>query len=156
MTGAELLDELTAQESRLIFDSFGEDTVGTGGRPARGRASRRPAGGDLDPSQRSVPLPCGAAGGIRGQRRLARAQERRGRPLRALLATCGRTVQGRRRIIRGGLHLDPSDYAAHGGAFPILVRGTGCVGSVAVSGLPQLQDHQLVVNTLEGFLAARR
>jgi uncharacterized protein (UPF0303 family) len=40
-------------------------------------------------------------------------------------------------------------------AFPILVRGTGCVGTVAVSGLPALEDHQLVVETLEVFLAAR-
>ena len=52
--------------------------------------------------------------------------------------------------------LDSSDYAAHGGAFPILVRGTGCVGTVAVSGLPQLEDHQLVVDVLETFLATRR
>ena len=48
--------------------------------------------------------------------------------------------------------LDPSAYAAHGGAFPILVRGTGCVGTVAVSGLPELEDHRLVVDALEAFL----
>jgi uncharacterized protein (UPF0303 family) len=48
--------------------------------------------------------------------------------------------------------LDPSAYAAHGGAFPILVRGSGCIGTVAVSGLPQLEDHRLVVETLERLL----
>ena len=52
--------------------------------------------------------------------------------------------------------LDPSLFAAHGGAFPILVRGTGCVGSVAVSGLPQLEDHRLVVEVLEALLATGR
>jgi uncharacterized protein (UPF0303 family) len=51
--------------------------------------------------------------------------------------------------------LPTSDFAAHGGAFPILVRGTGCVGTVAVSGLPELEDHRLVVETLEVFLATR-
>jgi uncharacterized protein (UPF0303 family) len=35
------------------------------------------------------------------------------------------------------------------------VRGTGCVGTVAVSGLPELDDHRLVVETLEVFLATR-
>lgn len=49
--------------------------------------------------------------------------------------------------------LDPATYAAHGGAFPILVRGTGCVGTVAVSGLPQVEDHRFVVAQLEKFLA---
>ena len=46
----------------------------------------------------------------------------------------------------------PRMFAAHGGAFPILVRGTGCIGTVAVSGLPQLEDHRLVVETLEQLL----
>jgi uncharacterized protein (UPF0303 family) len=49
--------------------------------------------------------------------------------------------------------LDPAKYAAHGGAFPILVRGTGCVGTIAVSGLPQVEDHRFVVAQLEKFLA---
>jgi uncharacterized protein (UPF0303 family) len=44
--------------------------------------------------------------------------------------------------------LDPRDHAGHGGGFPILVRGTGCVGVVTVSGLPQRADHELVVEAL--------
>jgi uncharacterized protein (UPF0303 family) len=40
------------------------------------------------------------------------------------------------------------DYAAHGGAFPLAVAGTGVVGSVAVSGLKQRDDHELVVEAL--------
>lgn len=49
--------------------------------------------------------------------------------------------------------LDPRDYAAHGGSFPIRVRGVGLVGTVTVSGLPQEEDHRLVVATLDHFLA---
>jgi uncharacterized protein (UPF0303 family) len=52
--------------------------------------------------------------------------------------------------------LDPAVFAAHGGAFPILVRGTGCVGTVAVSGLPQRDDHRLVVDVLDAYLASRQ
>lgn len=44
--------------------------------------------------------------------------------------------------------LDPERYAAHGGAFPLLVRSVGPVGVVTVSGLPQLDDHRLVVAAL--------
>jgi uncharacterized protein (UPF0303 family) len=49
--------------------------------------------------------------------------------------------------------LDPDRYAAHGGAFPILVRNVGAVGTVTVSGLPQEEDHALVVAVLREFLA---
>jgi uncharacterized protein (UPF0303 family) len=44
--------------------------------------------------------------------------------------------------------LDPEQYAAHGGGFPVLVRNVGAVGVVVVSGLPQLEDHRMVVAAL--------
>ena len=49
--------------------------------------------------------------------------------------------------------LDPQRYAAHGGAFPLLVRGVGPVGVVVVSGLPQADDHRMVVAALRELLA---
>ena len=45
-------------------------------------------------------------------------------------------------------------FAAHGGAFPLRVAGVGVVGTVVVSGLPQLDDHAFVVEMLEAHLAA--
>lgn len=45
------------------------------------------------------------------------------------------------------------EYAPHGGGFPLIVAGTGPVGVAIVSGLPQLEDHALIVECLEGFLA---
>lgn len=44
--------------------------------------------------------------------------------------------------------LEACDYAAHGGSFPILVQGTGCIGAITVSGLPQREDHNLLVEVL--------
>src|ERR1700679_3054312 len=41
--------------------------------------------------------------------------------------------------------LPDADYATHGGSFPIHVTGTGVIGSVTVSGLPQREDHNLAV-----------
>ena len=49
--------------------------------------------------------------------------------------------------------LDPTLFAAHGGAFPVIVRDVGVVGTVTVSGLPQADDHRLVVSVLRAFLA---
>jgi uncharacterized protein (UPF0303 family) len=48
--------------------------------------------------------------------------------------------------------LDPLRYAAHGGGFPILVRRVGPVGVVVVSGLPQVEDHRMVVAALRAHL----
>jgi uncharacterized protein (UPF0303 family) len=48
--------------------------------------------------------------------------------------------------------LPESDFAAHGGAFPLIIRGVGVVGSITVSGLPQQEDHELVATTLKQFL----
>jgi len=48
--------------------------------------------------------------------------------------------------------LDMRDYAAHGGAFPVIVRGQGVVGTVTVSGLPGPDDHALVVAALKDYL----
>jgi uncharacterized protein (UPF0303 family) len=48
--------------------------------------------------------------------------------------------------------LSEQDYAAAGGGFPLFVRGTGCVGAVVVSGLPQLEDHRLVTEAIREII----
>ncbi|MGO8756601.1 MAG: heme-degrading domain-containing protein [Terracidiphilus sp.] len=44
------------------------------------------------------------------------------------------------------------DYATDGGSFPLAVTGASVVGSVTVSGLPQRDDHCLVVEGLCALL----
>ena len=61
----------------------------------------------------------------------------------------GSTFEERQRV-------DPLLYAAHGGAFPLAVRGAGLVGVATVSGLPQVEDHRLVVRVLRRFIAGLR
>ncbi|QEN88011.1 heme-degrading domain-containing protein [Labrys sp. KNU-23] len=51
--------------------------------------------------------------------------------------------------------VDPKEYAAHGGSFPIIVEGTGLVGAITISGLPQQADHELVVEIITRFLEQR-
>jgi uncharacterized protein (UPF0303 family) len=59
--------------------------------------------------------------------------------------------QGRPFLQRYGL--SDQDYAASGGGFPVLVRNTGCIGAVVVSGLPQLEDHRLVTEAIRDVIA---
>ncbi|TLM83348.1 heme-degrading domain-containing protein [Pseudarthrobacter sp. NamE2] len=64
---------------------------------------------------------------------------------------------GLRGRLRGGriednAWFDQSRYAAHGGSFPVYVAGVGAVATVTVSGLPQVQDHNLVVEAMREVL----
>ncbi|RCS25447.1 heme-degrading domain-containing protein [Phyllobacterium salinisoli] len=50
--------------------------------------------------------------------------------------------------------VDVQDYALAGGGFPIRVKGAGIIGVAIVSGLPQREDHNLVVKALAAVLGA--
>jgi len=50
------------------------------------------------------------------------------------------------------LGLPLRDYSVHGGCFPLLLQGCGCVGTITASGLPQRQDHGLVVGVIATHL----
>lgn len=49
-------------------------------------------------------------------------------------------------------HLDPNVYSNMGGGFPICVKGVGCIGVLAVSGLTHTQDHQVAADGIAKFL----
>jgi uncharacterized protein (UPF0303 family) len=64
-----------------------------------------------------------------------------------------------RRLAASGTALDhavgvePAQFAAHGGAFPIRIADVGVIGTVTVSGLPQSEDHAFVIAMIRAFLA---
>jgi uncharacterized protein (UPF0303 family) len=60
----------------------------------------------------------------------------------------GLDLTRRQTSLRERYGLEERDHAAHGGCFPLKLRGTGCVGTIAVSGLPQREDHELIVAVL--------
>jgi uncharacterized protein (UPF0303 family) len=47
---------------------------------------------------------------------------------------------------------DAKDFAAHGGAFPINLKGTGQIGTITVSGLEGVDDHAMAVRALKWYL----
>jgi uncharacterized protein (UPF0303 family) len=58
---------------------------------------------------------------------------------------------------KGGLSviergLEYTSYGAHGGGFPIFVEGVGVVAAVVASGLPDAEDHDLIVRCLARYL----
>jgi uncharacterized protein (UPF0303 family) len=64
----------------------------------------------------------------------------------------GQTLKCEGRTIEEKYLLPEGDYAPHGGCFPIIIKGTGMVGTITVSGLVQEEDHKVVVQAIRHFL----
>jgi len=60
----------------------------------------------------------------------------------------GRELQRDASTLQARMGLPERDYASHGGSFPLRLANGLCIGSVTVSGLPQRDDHALVVQAL--------
>jgi uncharacterized protein (UPF0303 family) len=147
------LEELAAQERRLQFDTFDDEIAWRLGTQMRAAAAEAdlPVAIQVRRNGRVVfhtALPGSAPDNDAWLARKARVVDRYEKASYHVgeeARVAGRTFEEQSR-------LDPDLYAAHGGAFPVRVRGTGVVGSAAVSGLPQLEDHEFVVEQLERFL----
>jgi uncharacterized protein (UPF0303 family) len=48
--------------------------------------------------------------------------------------------------------LPSAEYAPHGGSVPVLVKGAGMIGTITVSGLPDVEDHETVVAAIRRHL----
>jgi uncharacterized protein (UPF0303 family) len=147
------LDELTVQESTLVFDRFDEDTAWELGRALReaARAAGHPVAISIRRNGQRLfhaALPGATADNDGWLERKSAVVDRYGHSSLYV----GEEFRAAGKTFEESSRLDPGGYAAHGGAFPVIVRDVGCVGTIAVSGLPQREDHRLVVETLEAFL----
>lgn len=48
--------------------------------------------------------------------------------------------------------LPEADFVASGGGLPLILRGGTLIGTVAVSGLPDVEDHKMVVAALRDLI----
>jgi uncharacterized protein (UPF0303 family) len=68
----------------------------------------------------------------------------------------GQSLKNKGKSIEESYLLSEMDYAPHGGCFPINVKDTGMVGTITISGLPQEEDHKLVVQAIRDFLTQEK
>jgi uncharacterized protein (UPF0303 family) len=149
---AEDLAAIPRQEAELRFSSFDYDTAWRLGQSLRELATSRSQSLVIDIrrfGQPHQPLFYTALAGTtpdnpRWVQRKSNVVARFHRSSYAIglgLEQTGRTFSER-------YNLPDADYAAHGGSFPIHVTGAGIIGCVTVSGLPQREDHNLVIEAL--------
>ena len=68
----------------------------------------------------------------------------------------GQLLKSKGKSIEQAYLVSESEYAPHGGCFPIIIKDAGIVGTITVSGLPQEEDHKLVVEALRNYLAEEK
>ncbi|MFF1277127.1 heme-degrading domain-containing protein [Streptomyces marokkonensis] len=146
--------ELEAEERRLVFRRFTYDDAWALGSllVEMARERQAPVAVDIHRSGQQLfhaALPGSAPDNDAWIARKRRVVERYG----SASYLVGARHRAKGTTFEESSRLDPDTYAAHGGSFPITVEGAGVIGAVTVSGLPQLEDHKLVVEALTRFLA---
>ncbi len=68
----------------------------------------------------------------------------------------GQLLKSKGKTIEQAYLVSETEYAPHGGCFPIIVKDTGIVGTITVSGLPQEEDHKLVVQAIREYIAQEK
>lgn len=144
---------ISEQEETLRFERFDLAAAWRLGSLLREMAEERRLGVAIDVQLHSMPAFYAAMPGstpdnaqwIRRKRAVALRFFRSSYAIGLMLAKQNATMEGK-------YGLASADYAAHGGSFPIFVTGTGCIGAVTVSGLPQREDHNMVVEALAKIL----
>ncbi len=68
----------------------------------------------------------------------------------------GQLLKSKGKRIEEAYLLSENLYAPHGGCFPVIVKDTGVIGTITISGLAQEDDHKLVVQAIRDFLALEK
>lgn len=143
------LRRIALQEERLVFPRFGQEEAWALGTWLRQAGLARGGVLVVDVSlhrQQMLRLTVGPAtpdhdDWVRRKRNTALHFARSSYAIGLSLAQQGTTLEA-----KSGL--PHRDYATHGGAVPLLVKGAGCIGALTVSGLPQREDHALAMAAL--------
>ncbi len=143
------LERIAVQESELQFESFNLESGWALGSLLREMAVERKLGVVIDVTLFSMPVFYTALEGATPDNPhwVRRKRNCVFRFLKSSYAV-GLSLAKQESTIQAKFGLPDADYAPHGGSFPIVVKGTGCIGAVTVSGLPQRDDHNMVVEAL--------
>ncbi len=153
----ETLKNLLQEEAELQFSRFNEDTAWEIGGQLVARAVREHLPITIDITRAGHQLfhasrPGTAPDNDEWVKRKVRLVMRVGHSSFYI----GQWLKSEGKRIEEALLLPESDYAPHGGCFPIIVKGTGMVGTITVSGLAQEEDHRLVVETIRAYLQGKK
>ena len=149
MAASDDIRTIERQEAELVFDRFDEAVAFEIGSAIRARALRENLPIIVDIRTFDRPLFYAAMPGSNASN--PDWARRKINVVRRFLKSTYRMVleqQRPDRTFKPGEGLDVADYVLAGGGFPVTVEGAGVIGAVAVSGLPEREDHGVVVDAL--------
>ena len=149
----EILKQLLHEEQELQFNRFNEETAWEIGIQLVEHAKSKGLPVTIDITRGShqlfhASLPGTSADNDEWIRRKVRLVNRFGHSSFYM----GQLLKSKGKSIEQAYLIPESEYAPHGGCFPVIVKGTGIVGTITVSGLPQEEDHKLVVEGIQNYL----
>jgi uncharacterized protein (UPF0303 family) len=153
----DILKQLLQEENELQFINFNESTAWQLGTQMVERAVRENLSITIDITRGEQQLfhasmPGTSADNDEWVKRKVRLVNRFGHSSFYM----GQMLKHKGKTIEQSYLIAESEFAAHGGCFPVIVKGTGMVGTITVSGLPQEEDHKLVVESIRAFLAKEK
>lgn len=154
MATIEARDIIQRQERSLVFSHFDEDAAWHLGTSLRAQAREQDWPIVIEIGLFHRPLFFAALAGstpsnVDWARKKRNVVERFHRSSYAI----GLEMAAKKSTLEQRYGLARSDFAEHGGSFPIAVEACGVIGAMTVSGLAQLDDHMLIVRTLCQHLA---
>jgi uncharacterized protein (UPF0303 family) len=149
MTTADDIQTIIRQETELVFPAFDEAIAFAVGSRIRDRALKDGLGIIVDIRTWDRPLFYAAMPGSNASNP-DWARRKINVVKRFLKSTYRMVLEQDRpdRTFKPGEGLDIADYVLAGGGFPVTVNGAGVIGCITVSGLPERQDHEVVVAAL--------
>lgn len=150
---AEDLNGIVAQEAALQFDSFTEADAWALGTQMRTAAAAKnlPLVIDIRIGQRQLFF-AALAGTSSDNSDWVRRKSNSVLRFHKSTYRMNREFEGSTHVFGPARGVDVMDYAKDGGGFPITIKGTGVVGAITVSGIPQRDDHGFVVEQLCAYL----
>lgn len=149
----EILKQLLQEEQELQFTRFNEDTAWKLGSQLVEQARSRNLPITIDITRGSQQLFHASLRGTSADndewvKRKVRLVYRFGHSSFYM----GQLLKSKSKRLEEAYLLSESDYAPHGGCFPVIIKDTGVIGTITVSGLAQEDDHKLVVQAIRDYL----
>lgn len=147
------LQQVADQEAALVFPEFGSETAWEIGVAIRERALARGEAVTIDIRRGDdIQFFHAMKGTTPENADWARRKRNVVELLRRSSYAVGLDCRIKSESLETRIGLPARDYACHGGCFPIRVINAGFIGTITVSGLPQRDDHNLVVEVISTWL----